>query len=288
MSHQYRPSFLLSVFFHGLLIAFLVFHTVKDSKQFVVKQAPDVKKKIVNAISVDQNQVTAEIKRIKQQRLRKEQVVQAKQRELEARADKARNNRIKEEQRLAQLKRDANLLAKKRKKQQAQEAKRLAVLKKQRSQEVKRLANLKKEQEKIKRDKEKQQEDRRKVLEAKKIADEKRRLAKAQELKRKQAKVNGLVNKYKALIVNAIGQNWILPDNVDRQANCKFEIKIAPGGAVISVTLLRSSGNPILDRSAQTAIYKASPLPVPSDPDAFTLFRLVRLTVRPENIVDNS
>ena len=52
----------------------------------------------------------------------------------------------------------------------------------------------------------------------------------------------------------------------------------------MEVSLIRSSGDPILDRSAQTAIYKASPLPVPADPTTFNLFREISLTVRPENV----
>jgi len=52
---------------------------------------------------------------------------------------------------------------------------------------------------------------------------------------------------------------------------------------VLEVSLTRSSGDSILDRSAQSAIYKASPLPVPSDTDAFNVFRDISLTVRPES-----
>ncbi len=53
---------------------------------------------------------------------------------------------------------------------------------------------------------------------------------------------------------------------------------------VLEVNLMHSSGDSVLDRSAQTAIYKASPLPVPSDPATFELFRDISLTVRPENV----
>lgn len=94
----------------------------------------------------------------------------------------------------------------------------------------------------------------------------------------------GEVDKYKAMIVNAIGRHWILPENIDNGLSSQFRIRLAPDGAVIDVTLTRSSGDPILDRSAQTAIFKASPLPVPSDPETFNLFRDISLTVRPENV----
>ena len=91
----------------------------------------------------------------------------------------------------------------------------------------------------------------------------------------------GEVNKYKALILNAIRDRWILPEHIDPGLSSQFAIRLAPTGAVLDVRLTRSSGDPILDRTAQAAIYKASPLPVPVDPVTFGLFREISLTVRP-------
>lgn len=91
------------------------------------------------------------------------------------------------------------------------------------------------------------------------------------------------IDKYRQLITQSIGQNWIVPDNVDKHLSCELIIRVAPGGAVLSVTLAKSSGNPTLDRSAQTAVMKASPLPVPSDSELFNKFRELSLTVRPED-----
>ena len=99
----------------------------------------------------------------------------------------------------------------------------------------------------------------------------------------KNALTAGEVDKYKALIIGAISRQWILPENADSKMSSQFRIRLAPNGIVLEVSLTRSSGDPILDRSAQSAIYKASPLPVPSDPDTFNLFRDISLTVRPEN-----
>ena len=97
------------------------------------------------------------------------------------------------------------------------------------------------------------------------------------------ARVAGEVDKYKALIINAISQRWILPENADSTLSSQFRIRLAPNGSVLEVSLTRSSGDPILDRSAQSAIYKASPLPVPQDPTTFNMFRDISLTVRPVN-----
>ncbi len=96
--------------------------------------------------------------------------------------------------------------------------------------------------------------------------------------------MQGVVDKYKALILQQIGQNWIVPPNVNKQLSSELFIRLAPDGTVIEVKLARSSGNAALDQSAITAVYKASPLPVPNDPQAFQVFREFQLTVRPETV----
>jgi colicin import membrane protein len=99
------------------------------------------------------------------------------------------------------------------------------------------------------------------------------------------AQLQGKVDKYKALIIQSIAQYWIVPDNVDSGVYCQLLVHLAPGGEVLSVELTRSSGNMVLDRSAKTAVLKASPLPVPEDLLLFNDFRELLLTVRPSGVV---
>jgi colicin import membrane protein len=94
------------------------------------------------------------------------------------------------------------------------------------------------------------------------------------------------IEKYKALILNAIATKWIIPDGVDKDEHCELLVNIGPGGVVLNVQLLTSSGNAVLDRSATTAVVKASPLPVPDDAALFDNFRVLKLIVRPEGIVN--
>ncbi len=86
-------------------------------------------------------------------------------------------------------------------------------------------------------------------------------------------------------IVQAISRYWIIPESADHSLSAQFEIRLAPNGSVLSVNLKRSSGDSVLDRSAETAIYKASPLPVPGDDEVFSQFQVLNLTVRPEEIM---
>jgi colicin import membrane protein len=292
MSMQsYRLGFILSCAFHILLLLILSINFVTSGKVYVTQK--NKKKEIVNAVSIDQSQVLAEVERIKQQKQAKELAEQKRKKRLEQQARDARKKRLAEQRRLNRIKKQAQEIERKRKRQQALERKRLAELKRKKQQQRRELEQLQKqklkEQQRLDEIQKKQQEQARQQKmeqelarkKAKKLADEAAARAKRQQLM-------GEVNKYKALIINAISQNWILPDNVDKTLSSKFEIKLAPGGAVLSVKLLRSSGDSVLDRSAQTAIYRASPLPVPEDPEAFKLFRVVSLTVKPETIVDNT
>lgn len=99
------------------------------------------------------------------------------------------------------------------------------------------------------------------------------------------AQAQGEIDKYKTLIVQAISQQWIVPDNLTKGLEAKLLVTLAPGGMVVDVKIVKSSGDPVLDRSAQTAVYKASPLPVPADSALFNKFRTINLIVRPEGIL---
>lgn len=93
----------------------------------------------------------------------------------------------------------------------------------------------------------------------------------------------GEIDKYKAMILQAISSNWMIPEGIDKNISCLLLVKVAPGGVVLDVILLKSSGNAVLDRSAETAVLKSSPLPVPDNSALFDSFREIKLTVRPDD-----
>jgi colicin import membrane protein len=90
--------------------------------------------------------------------------------------------------------------------------------------------------------------------------------------------------KYRHLILQSIAQHWIVPPELDKHLETKLAVHLAPGGMVVEVVIVKSSGNSVLDRSAQSAVYKASPLPVPKN-GLFNTFRQINLTVRPEGVL---
>lgn len=280
-----------------------------------LEQKIQAQKEIVKAVSVDNKEVMETVNRLKQERVKQLRAEQSRQMALNRQAEQARKARLQEQQRLAKLKEESAKLAIARKKQleeeqqhlkelaiqKEKEAKRLKALKtkqleleKKQQQEAEKLAELKKKQqetEKLAESKKRQMEEKLKEDKAKaalaaaeKAKQEEAAARLAAQRAAQQAKVAGEVDKYKALILNAIGSQWILPENVDSKLSSQFRIRLAPDGAVLDVHLTRSSGDPVLDRSAQSAIRKASPLPVPADSVTFDLFRDITLTVRPENV----
>jgi colicin import membrane protein len=102
------------------------------------------------------------------------------------------------------------------------------------------------------------------------------------------AKMRGIVDKYKALILQAISQNWLIPGGVNKKLSAELIIRLAPGGVVLDVHVTKSSGDVALDRSATAAVYKASPLPVPTNSAEFEAFRQFVLKVKPESILASS
>ena len=70
--------------------------------------------------------------------------------------------------------------------------------------------------------------------------------------------------KYMALIQQTVRANWINP-LPDQQLEVTLAVKLDLQGNVLSVVVLKSSGNAVFDRQVMYAVNKSSPLPVPDD-----------------------
>ena len=285
LKDDYRNSLFAALAVHIFLIIMLCCDSSSNQPPVLMKTAsvsaapiPNVEHAI-NAISVDQNEVMKTMQHLKQERLNQQRAEQNRQRELQRQLVAAKQQRIKEQQHLAALKKESEVMAALKAKQLVEESQRLKHLAELKQQAEKQRVAL--EQEALKQQKLAQQKQA--AEKAKQIELAKAKVAQQQAAQKaaQDAQIAGEVNKYKALILTAIGRQWILPENANSSLSSQFRIRLAPNGAVLSVALTRSSGDQILDRSAQSAIYKASPLPVPHDAIAFNLFRDINLTVRP-------
>lgn len=92
----------------------------------------------------------------------------------------------------------------------------------------------------------------------------------------------GVVDKYKALIIQSISEHWLIPSGARKNLYCELMIRLAPGGMVLDVQVTKSSGDPSLDSSARAAVLKASPLPVPNEAKDFAPFKEFVLRVKPD------
>lgn len=290
----------MSILLHIIVLSLLIFNLSFSAKSKPVLQTTQAVK-IVEAVKLDQSKLEEEINRLNKVELQKQQQQEDRVKQLQQKAYEAQRKQESEKKKLAELQQQKKKLEQEKLTEQKLAEKKLAELKAKQKVEEEQVKKIQKETEMVKKkkleeehrlaaleknrkneelkneqDKNRLQEEEEKLLQQQ-LAEEQAQL-KAQQTKQYQSEID----KYTVLITQAVGQHWILPDNVDKEISCVLLIRVAPGGAVIDVKLLRSSGDPVLDRSAQSAVFKASPLPVPEDPKIFNTFREIRLLVRPE------
>lgn len=94
-----------------------------------------------------------------------------------------------------------------------------------------------------------------------------------------------IVDQFKALITQRLVTRWNRPLSARRGMEVTLRISMLPGGEVTSVVATSSSGDAAFDASAEEAVRRASPLPVPEDPGVFNQhFRVVALKFKPEDL----
>ena len=307
---RYQAAFLMALALHFGLGVFLAWEPSSSERPVMIDEAKNIEgqetgedqqlakqPEIVKAITVDESAVKEQIDKIKHERAEARHQEEVRQQALTQAAEAARQSRVLEQKHLQALKAEAEKIAIAKQKAIEEEQKRLKQVAEQQEKERKTLEALKEKQVELKlkqvQDLKKQQtlakaeaknQLEKEVLKAKQAAAASTAAAeKAAMDAARRARLSGVVDKYKAQILQAISRQWILPENLRPGLSSQFRIRLAPNGAVLEVSLIKSSGDPILDRSAQTAIYKASPLPVPEDAETFDIFRDISLTVRPES-----
>lgn len=286
-----RP-FVYALLVHVALLAVLVFSldwepTIKPST--ANKPAP------VQAVVVDAATLDAEVKR-------KQELEARKQRELKEKAEAEQRKRDAEKQRVADLKRKRELEVKK--KAEAKKKAELAVKQKAEAEKKRKAEEMRKEQARKEAEAEKKRkaeaETKRKAEEARKKAEAERmrketearkaaeaemqaRLAAEQERlsAQRQSAMQRMINEYVLYIKEKVQRSWIRPPSSGTELSCTVEVRLIPSGEVIDAKIVRSSGNAPFDRSVETAVFKASPLPVPPDPEVMEQFRTLRFEFKP-------
>ncbi|MHB1514986.1 MAG: cell envelope integrity protein TolA [Acidiferrobacteraceae bacterium] len=92
-----------------------------------------------------------------------------------------------------------------------------------------------------------------------------------------------VANRYLARIRRQVSLNWVRPPGTAKDLECVVQVRLLSQGDVISARIVNSSGDPVFDRSVQVAVYRASPLPLPSDPALAARFHKITFTFKPEH-----
>jgi colicin import membrane protein len=292
-----RPFF-YAVLVHLLLLAVLVFSLDWET---TVKPGAERKKAPLQAVVVDASKLDAEIRRQKQLEEKKQREEQEKLERLEQRARELEEKSKQEEKRIADLKRKQEQDARRKK----EEVKKQAEAKKKAETEKKRKAELaakKKVEEEKKRkveiERKRKAEEKRKAeaehkrkeeakrkaeVERKRKEEDARRKAAAQErmAAQRHSAMQSMINEYGQYIKQKVQRSWIRPPGSSSALSCTVEVRLIPSGEVIDTQIVRSSGNAAFDRSVESAVFKASPLPVPPDPEVMEQFRSLRFEFKP-------
>ena len=152
--------------------------------------------------------------------------------------------------------------AEKKKKAEAEKKKKLEAEKKKKAEaEKKKKAEAEK--------KKKLEAEKKKKLEAEKKKKEAERKKQEAEQAQRERDEQEAVSAFGAVawaIQEEVRINWNPPAGDFEGFSVLFTIRVDREGNVTSVTMVRGSGNARFDESAENAIYKASPLPIPGEP----------------------
>ncbi len=293
-------AFSIALVFHILFFGALFFNWQMDKPKKIVLKQGDV----VQVTAVDANSYEAEIKKIEDKKQAEQQRIKQRKADEKRKKQELKKKQQLEKKRKAEAKKKQQQKKAAEKKKQEQEQRKAAIAKEKLLQEKRAKEKLKKEQENKKKKeqarKKAEQEKQRKLKEKKKQQEaEKKR--KAEQEKKRQAELRAekkrkekrdkavweqkskeIIKRHVALISNKIEQSWRQPLNVPANLTCRVNIKLHSTGKVISVKVIKSSGNQSFDRSVEIAVRRASPLPVPADVRLVKEFKEMNLVFEPK------
>jgi len=172
---------------------------------------------------------------------------------------------------------------------QAEEAKKQAALKRKQEEEKRKKAEAEKKR-KAEEEKRRVAEARRKEEAAKRRQQEAEQHLKEQIAAEETARVDAAraaraaseMDRYRAIIRQKVERSWSRPGGSTAGMQCVVRVRVVPGGEVLGARVVKSSGNALFDRSVENAVFKASPLPLPTDAEIFEYFREIEFVFSPQ------
>ena len=232
MQINYRTACIAAVIGHILLLLALAMehrdpnYVVKPGRQteIVAENSLDANKapESIQAVSVDSQAVEETINQLRQERENKQKAEIEHQQSVQRQLAMAEQKRLQEQRNLEKLKKESARLAAAEQQKRLAEKAALQALEKQKMLQEKHLADLKQEavhQQKLAALQQKlsAEQAHQAAQKAQAAAAQASAVKKTPEPGKLSAAMAGEVNKYKALIIQAISQHWILPDQVNHQ-----------------------------------------------------------------------
>jgi len=301
-----RRNFLYALLVHIFFLSVLV--VSYDWSAIPAPGKPKVN--IIDAVVIDESRVQAEIDKLKKTEAERKQSDADRQRKLKAEEKKLADLKRKKQQeqqklaeqkkkRLAEEKQAKDMAAKKQ--AEAAKLKKLkqeqAALEQKRVAEQQRLADLEQQRQQREAEQLKKQQEQQAKLEAErqqKLKQEQQRKEAEHALQEqlaaeqvtleaeRQRQSNRVVDQYVAIITQKVQRNWLRPPTSMQGLSCVVAVSLIPGGEVVKAQVTRGSGDPVFDRSVESAVLKASPLPLPADAALFERFRELEFVFKPE------
>ena len=272
-----------AVLMHLVLLALLVFSL--DWTPKAIKPGANIP---IQAELVDSSKLKAieEKKKAEQKKAEQKKIEQEKQRKVEQEKKKKAEAEARKKAEV-ERKKKADLAAKqkaeeKKKADLAAKKKAVAERKKKADAEARKKADARKKAEAEKQRKAEQAAKEKAAAEARQREAEQAMQAQIAE-EQAQAAATHALSQYIPYIQQKIQRNWIRPAGSPPGMSCLILVKLIPGGEVVDARVVRSSGDVLFDRSVETAVLKASHLPLPEDPAMFKYFREINFNFNPDN-----
>lgn len=295
-NQSYIKYFLLALGLHGFVLAVVTFnHSSQETLTVSAEPKTNLSKEIAAAIVQVQPDVPKKVKVAELQKLVETQEQEKPDIDIEA-VQLEKQEKLEKQQKIKAQKLAAEkLVVEKLAKEQLEKSKaeQLVKLEKEkREQEKIQAAQLLEEKKRLleqKRIAQVQQEIReaaqKRIIQAQQVQQElaaQQELAVQEQRANEQAQLLRMIDRYALLMRAKIHQNWRRPVGMDNLYKCKVAVKLGPQGEVISASVIDSSGNIEFDRSAELAIRKSSPLPLPSDEKMRAPFNNFTFTFDPQ------
>jgi len=270
---KYALPFMVSITVHALVVASMLFAMPEPKQRTTVKKPSYVQAKLISLEAQSQAQPAKPKPRIvdltRQREEDNRRVAQEAQQKAQAQ-EQERQEAVRQQQR---------------RKQEAEQQAKVAAEKKAVAEQQAGIETERRERQEAER-REKVEAERRqqRIQQQQQIFEE---ALQEEEQLLAEAEYAATAQSYIGVISQRIEQNWSRPPSARNNMQCELLIKLVPTGRVISVDIIRSSGNDQFDRSAVQAVNKSEQFPEIREmkPEVFErYYRELRLVFNPQDL----